>query len=390
MHIDFKQVCGLEEVSKLWKARMGTNYVWAYQFYREKYPLVEGKRRFKDDFIVLHPIAVSARRMSCLGEFVGLVPKISEKNFNRLSQVDPFKVPWNPNGDAESLNAIGHLSIVELPKTLRKKRFVSLSEAAHAIQTPTLRTASKIKDSFQMIVEPQFFKRLYEKNLVDDLVKYGDFERGKAQSSAQKGVMVPYTLKNVIVLANHPLKHHPDFHGVRICVNETWMDEDSKGMRKFFINRNAVFDRCNVLAEKVNIYFTREKATFEIRNLTYYSKLTLVKKHNCQITPLRVRAFFNLIEKIETGAWPDDLWENGAQEIHTAETFRVYDEQERITLCECPAIMTFDEERMDIDPDPLDNNVIYGMAPGFPAEEVRQPPFFIQYPGQRPSLIQNQ
>ncbi len=142
------------QVCKLWDRSMQDPSIWEKQFEKEKIPKVAGKNRdYKADFQVLYPMTLSARKIACLGEFVGEVPKISEDDFTRLFQNDPYE-----------------------PK-------------------------KKIYETFRLIVEPHFIKRERENLLVENLLSSGDYQE-ENNSSPQQEILVPYSLKNIKILSS--------------------------------------------------------------------------------------------------------------------------------------------------------------------------------------------
>ncbi len=150
--LNLREVGYSGQVSKSWHLAMQHSSIWQNQFENKKIPAVDGQNRdYKKDFKILYPITLSGRDISCLGEFVGEVPKISEEDFNRLFENDPYE------------------------------------------------SNKKIYQTFLIIVEPRFFKRKYSYCLEEKLLKNGDFQmNGKDKVD----LLVPYSLKNIKILSS--------------------------------------------------------------------------------------------------------------------------------------------------------------------------------------------
>ncbi len=150
------------QVSQAWNSFVKQQPIWMLLYDAEKIPQIIGRgpETIMEDFLFMAQRVYGAVKINgCLGEFVGnKIPALSINDFNSLK---------NANDSYE---------------------------------------AKKMDETMIIPVEPEFIFRSYEKELFDDLVKNGDFDP-KAPENANpelKGLTIPYTTKNLKILADHP------------------------------------------------------------------------------------------------------------------------------------------------------------------------------------------
>jgi hypothetical protein len=229
-------------VCQAWHTAMQFPGVWFQMFASEKIPCIEGRTiTAKEDFKFMDAITYSARKIACLGQFVGEVPMISANDFNKLqTAMDPY----------------------EPGKTMSQ--------------------------TFKVMVEPTHIHRAYDKALLYALVANGDFDLEAPENSnlESQGLLIPYSLKNLQILAEHPLI------------------KKGKGA-VFAYFKLDVLNQCNTPLKTVNVHFMRIEVPEQSRNLTYAGQKNRLKENGYEIIPLITRLYFDVVEILTKGTCPD-------------------------------------------------------------------------------------
>ncbi len=232
----FSQVC------KAWNAAMQSTGIWSTLFDVEKIPRVEeGALTVQEDLRFMFPRTYSARKMACLGKFVGLVPMISAKPFEMFkTAMDPYE----PN--------------------------------------------KKFSETFSFIVEPTEIYRDYNEALLEALIANGDFESQAPENKnpQENGLRIPYSLKNLKILAEHPLA--------------------KKGEGPVFSSFDPeALTQCSRIAKTVKVTVMRKEVPEQSRNLTYSGQIECAKEKGHVLVPLCTRGYFDVVEILNKNTCAD-------------------------------------------------------------------------------------
>jgi hypothetical protein len=212
--------------------------IWLQMFEDEKIPRIKGRATTaNEDFRFMKAVTYSIRKIGCLGRFVGEVPMISAEDFNKLqNKMDPYE----PD--------------------------------------------KKMCETFRVIVEPTHIHRDYDKSLLDALIKEGDFDPNDPRNSnlESQGLLIPYSLKNLKILAEHPLSQ-----------------KSTKSVFNHFCPN--VLDHFGSPLETVHIDFMRIKIPKQSRHLTYDGQRKMLESNGHEIMPLRTRLYFDVVEMLTEG-----------------------------------------------------------------------------------------
>ena len=248
--LTFHEVISSSIASKLWSRAMESETIWHGLYEREKIPEVSGSKEYKKNFIFLYPRTISARQMSGLGTFVGIVPKISKKEFTRYcNKHDPF----DPQ--------------------------------------------KKIHETFCIFVEPVAFKRAYHRGLALDLCMKGDqgIEIVDQDDSSKKEIVVPFSFKNIQVLTSHLLKE---------CEVKVLADDND-----LFLPTHWRFSNAPKIA---TLSIMRRHVPEESRGRLFFNQSQLMGKKGLESTPFITRFLFNVVEILNTKTCPDDCKSDGS------------------------------------------------------------------------------
>lgn len=219
------------QVSKTWNVFVKNQPIWAFLYDAEKIPHIIGRgpETIMEDFLFMAQRVYGAVKIrGCLGEFVRkVIPAIS------------------------------------------LDRFMKLKKANETMIIP---------------VEPEFIFRRYEKELFDDLVKNGDFDP-KAPENANpelRGLMIPYTTKNLKILAEHPLSKVVDGPVFR------QFDHD-------------VLEQCNSKATGVKVSIMEKGVPNQTRQKDRDAQINVLKKNDDEMVPLHTLLYVDVIDILRTG-----------------------------------------------------------------------------------------
>jgi hypothetical protein len=237
------EIASCAQVCKSWETTMQLSSLWWHLFDQEKIPHVEGhdQTTAMQDFKLIYPMTYSKKNMACLGEFIGSVPNLSQEVFDTLmTGMDPYE------------------------------------------------PEKKMSKTFVVVVEPTHILRLFHQALFDDLVKNGDFDVKTAaiDSLKENGLIIPYSVKNLKILGEHPL------------------NKKGNGL-VFNSNSLAILDQYNTIAKTVNLSIMRLEVPKESLNLPYLKQKELLKKYGQAMAPLCTRLYFDLGEVLTKGTCPD-------------------------------------------------------------------------------------
>ncbi len=231
-------------VCRAWSKQMNSPNLWLTMFDIEKYPRVEdGFPTAKEDFRFMHQCIYSAGKMAPLGQFVGVggVPMISRETFERMkNEMDPVEK-----------NIKMHV----------KHRF---------------------------LVEPtHIFRDGFNKALYDDLIANGDFNDRDLKDG---GMMIPYSAKNVKVLARHPAQGYE-------YPNPVFAFTDA--------HMASTFNQCSKVATKVNVSIHRMDAPVETVQKVFDAQNAWLQSNKYIMASFTQRLYFLVIEILTTGTCPD-------------------------------------------------------------------------------------
>jgi len=146
------------QVNKAWNSIMHSSAMqsfWTAMYDAEKIPHIEGhdSEVIMKDYLFMSPRTYGARKITCLGTFIGDVPMMSATAFNKFKTENDA---YEPN--------------------------------------------KKMSETWVIIVEPVKVQRPSNKALLAALLSGGDFIDSQEQS-----LMISYSLKNLKILAEYPL-----------------------------------------------------------------------------------------------------------------------------------------------------------------------------------------
>jgi len=257
--LDLADLVSTVKVSLSWSDSIGKSHAWKKCTERMGIPLVVsldgGARNHKEDLKVMYPITLSGDMIAkTIGKPVGKTPPISEKQFLRLAQPDP----WEPEKTyGQTFRFVCRYSFVE--RMLGGDVPLVLDELGNLVAAPKDESSSSSATP-KTPEKPKLTK-------------------------------IPLTLKNLRVLSQYPLKGNenmPVFH------------EDSY---------EPVFEQCDTCARKNEVNFMRKQIVKETRNKTYVNQLALVKAKGTPelgATPLEVRTLDCAVSILNRGTCPED------------------------------------------------------------------------------------
>ncbi|MGC1878282.1 MAG: hypothetical protein WA678_02755 [Rhabdochlamydiaceae bacterium] len=297
-------ICHAAQVCKVWNTAMQNPDIWLQMFKNEKIPRIEGRTiTAKEDFKFMDAITYSARKIACLGRFVGEVPMISANDFNKLqTAIDPY----------------------EPGKTMSQ--------------------------TFKVMVEPTHIHRAYDATLSVTLTLTGDFDLNAPENSnlERERLLIPYSLKNLKILAEHPLI--------------------KKGEGPVFSHFNSeVLSQCNHTLKTVNVHFMRIEVPEQSRNLTYADQKNRLKEDGYEIIPLITRLYFDVVEILTKDTCPDRKEEQQSTYSRTSDVLHSGNNVYPMAIggfAPGAGVHVDDDYLVDADD-------IRGAAPGVPAEVVR-------------------
>ena len=238
-------------VCKLWHELFQDQGIWKSLSQREGIPLVEGNdRNYKEDFKILYPITLSGKTISqFFGESLGEIPRIRLEVFNRLQQRDPF----DPQ--------------------------------------------RSMQENYVFVVVPSKVARPLDQNTPPPLSEAGEI--------AGPMLQIPFSLKNLKMLCEHPLighKHMPVF------------GKDSY---------QPVFDQCGLCSDKVRVYFMRKRVADQTRSLPYLQQEGKARDQGLEVTPMLPRALYDAVCILRSGTCPDNREREPVTYARTSDLVRV-------------------------------------------------------------------
>lgn len=310
--LELSDVPRYSKVSQLWNDIMRSNPIWSFLSEKEKIPRVLGENRHREaDFKFLFPITLGARKAACLGQFIGEGPTITEEQFNFLNEND---TPFAP--------------------------------------------AKKNHETWKIVVEPTSFHRnnwsYYRTDsvsLFDIFVENGNIDKKfhKDRDCDTQGLIIPYTTRNIMLLAEHPVSQKDDgtVFGP-LC--------------------SATQEQCNTTLKKVNVYFMRIKVPEQLRSLTHTEQKEELRKAGCEVAPYRIRLYSDVVDILTTGTCPDCKKITGPRQASYAYTSdNVYDD---LYLNHPVTIGNFTpEDGIFVRSYCIGSPIGIGAVPGFPAED---------------------
>jgi hypothetical protein len=229
------------QVSKAWNAAMQRPGIWLTLFDVEKIPRIEGRvATAQEDLSFMLPRTYSAKKMACVGKFVGLVPMISEKAFEMFkTAIDAYE------------------------------------------------SSKKFSETFSFIVEPIEIYRENNEALLNDLIANGDFDAKAVENKnpQENGLRIPYSLVNLKILAEHPLTN-------------------KGGAPVFAKLRTETLKQCSTIAKRVKLTLMRKEVPRESQNLTFSDQNELLNEKGHVLVPLCTRVYFDGLEIMNSNTRP--------------------------------------------------------------------------------------
>ena len=256
--LDLADLVSATKVSRSWNDSIENPQAWKKCTERMGIPLVvslDGRaRNHKEDLKVMYPITLSGDMIAkTIGKPVGKTPAISEKQFLRLFQPDP----WEPEKTyGQTFRFVCRYSFVE--RILGGDVPLVLDEVGNLVPAPKDESSSSSAPS-------------------------KDLEKPKLTK-------IPLSLKNLRALSLYPLK-------------------GKENMPVFYGNSHElVFEHYDTCVEKNRVDITRDRVVEETRNKTYVNQLALVKAKTPELgaTPLEVRILYCAVSILNRGSCPDD------------------------------------------------------------------------------------
>jgi hypothetical protein len=221
----------------------GQDGLWTQLSLKEGVPLVKGPdRNRRKDFLTLRPITISGAMINrIIGQVWGEIPCISEVAFNKLYAEDPFE------------------------------------------------KGKSIKDTWVLVVLPAYIKRKAGPQTPFKLDDKGNLVK-VPEDQVQNGteLVASLSLENIKMCASYSLKEEE-----KMCVV---CDERSDP---------EVFEQCGVSSDRTRVYLMRKYIVNGSRNLAYANQKALVESYGFGVTPICIRAFFDVISIVEFGTCPD-------------------------------------------------------------------------------------
>lgn len=237
--------------------------IWLKLFQSEGLPRVVSlngeKRNEARDFKVLYPITYSGRIIGeHLGKVVGEIPSISEEVFSSLNENDPFDQPnffQKMLFDAKIRQKRGNYCFVVVPhlvqRTVGENELFALDENADLVDL------SQVKDSALLPAAPG------------------------------ETLHVRFSLKSIKVLGSHPLMRKKD------------------GPVFTQASREEVFEQCGIPPDRIGVYLMRREIAPESFSSYYPGQEKLVRDKGFEVTPLRERVLFSVLQMLRTGSFSD-------------------------------------------------------------------------------------
>jgi hypothetical protein len=252
-HVTLKELSRSCSISKNWRSFIdGPNgqFLWKNASLREGVPVVEGKdRNYKEEFKFLRPITIGGKTIArYLGEIVGEVPRMRQDCFLELRDAKDFFEPAK----------------------FQRENYVVLVDPAFLKITTGPKRALKLDESGTLVEVPM----------------------AERADMATEELIVPFSFKNLITLAEHPLagkKKGRVFHPTPLAQVLEQCNAPSDHNRIFIMRREVVADNGQI-AQRTN----RRWKLIKVRQ---NRKEGLIK--------VRPRGFYNAIKILETGTCPD-------------------------------------------------------------------------------------
>jgi hypothetical protein len=232
----FSQVC------KAWNAAMQSPGIWLTLFDVEKIPRIKGRvATAQEDLRFMLPRTCSAKQMAPLGRFVGVVPLVNPVVFEIFRTiVDPYD------------------------------------------------STGKMSETWVFVVEPE---SIYRDDVDEDLLKAlkteGDFDTDAEIDDLKKqGVLIPYSLKNLKVCADHPVTN--------------------KGTKVFGYFNADVLQQCSTISKAVRVTLMRKEVPESTRNKTWPQQIDELAENGHVPVKLSTRGFYNATNILNKGTCPDN------------------------------------------------------------------------------------
>jgi hypothetical protein len=229
-------------VCKTWHNTMQNPSIWFTLFDTESIPRIaeHDVDTAKEDFQFMYPRTHGAKQMAPLGRFVGIVP-----------QVDPV--------------------VFEVFRTMMDP------------YDPT----RKMSETWVFVVEPESIHRDdVDEVLLNALKTEGDFDTDAEIDDLKKqGVLIPYSLKNLKVCADHPVTN--------------------KGTKVFGYFNADVLQQCSTISKAVRVTLMRKEVPESTRNKTWPQQKAELAKNGHVPVKLSTRGFYNATNILNKGTCPD-------------------------------------------------------------------------------------
>jgi hypothetical protein len=229
-------------VCKTWHNTMQNPSIWFTLFDTESIPRIaeHDVDTAKEDFQFMYPRTHGAKQMASLGRFVGAIP-----------QVDPV--------------------VFEVFRTMMDP------------YDPT----RKMSDAWVFVVEPESINRDdVDDGLLKALKTEGDFDtEAKDDELNKQGVLIPYSLKNLKVCADHPVTN--------------------KDTKVFGYFDRDVLQQCSTISKAVRVTLMRKEVPESTRNKTWAQQKAELAENGHVPVKLSTRGFYNATNILNKGTCPD-------------------------------------------------------------------------------------
>ncbi len=296
-------------VCKAWNETMEAPDIWWTLSANMKIPRFEGRKSTaKEDLQYMVSHAISARDMGCLGKFVGEAPMISAKAFETLKNtMDCYE------------------------------------------------STKKLDVTFVFVVEPLAIYRDYDEALFKELIANGDFdeEAPENKNPQENGLLIPYSLKNVNILAGHPLFKKGE--GPVFSFNDEFVSD--------------ILKQCSRISKAVKVTLMRKEVPRESRKLTYSGAVDYLKERGHVIVPLCTRVYYDVLEILNKDSCPDAMdsrWEWTSS--RTLDEYNVGNDKYSAVIGSFSPGLGINLDGCPLDH--TDSDCIIGAVPVFPEEDL--------------------
>ena len=240
-YLELSDIAHASQVCKSWKQLVSNQNLWKALSEREGIPLVgstKEERNYKKELEILYPITLSGKIISqYFGKVVEKVPPISEEEFNKLQQPDPFEE--------------GKLKL----------------------------------ETFIVVVDPSFVMRTVDQetplalDYLENLI-----ESPKQENEQKRELKIPLSSKNIKVLSSYPLKGKENMPVFDYVNDEVFQQCNTRPDKiSVYIMRRHVVDqsRGKPYAEQERLV---KKEGFEVtplRERLFFDVISILKDGTC-------------------------------------------------------------------------------------------------------------